>query len=392
MHPVATALNNISAELNTQFLQRRDTIEAAILALLSKQHAFILGPPGTAKSELIRALVQRILNASYYETTLSRTRPDAAVLGPYNLPELRDKGEYKRKMDGFLPTVNLAMLDEIGKMSPILGHDLLSVLNERIIHEVNGGRSAHPVPLYTCWTASNELFTDDSEDAAALWDRLLVRCTVDYLEETSDFVKLLQLQPAPIKATVEWATLADAIDNDVPTITLDRSAIDAIVKLRKALDDHGIRPSDRRWRQSVRVLQASAFLNGRSDVTDDDLAALRFTLWDNAEQIHTVERTATSIANPLVEKLNTYRDQLAEISSGVKAREGKAMEERANYAIDANKKLKTIGSDLARLEQECKQQGRSTTRVDVVMDQRQQVQTDVYVKMLDMDPARLPSR
>lgn len=391
MHPAAKQLNAIIAELNDRFLQRRETIEAVVYALLAKQHAFILGPPGTAKSELIRALVQRIINATYFETSLSRTRPDAAVLGPYNLPELRDKGEYRRKMAGFLPTVNLAMLDEIGKMSPILGHDLLSVLNERVVHEVNGGRSAHPCPLYTAFTASNELFTDDSDDAAALWDRLLVRTTVDYLEETSDFVALLQMGDAgPPKETIEWTMLADAIDNDVPMIGLDQSAIDAIVKLRLALAQKGIRPSDRRWRASVRVLQASAFLAGRNQVTDDDLAALRFTLWDTVEEIREVERTATSIANPLIEKLNEFTDQLTELAQGIKVREGKAMQDRAAYATEAGGKLKAINTSLDKLVQECKQQNRSTTRVEAVMDKAAAVHKEVYIKMLDMEEHTIP--
>lgn len=390
MHPVAKALRAIMDELNGEFFQRRDTIEACVLALLAGEHAFILGPPGTAKSQLIRALVKRIINATYFEAILSRTRPEAAILGPHNLPELRDKGEYKRKMDGFLPTVDLAMLDEIGKMSPILGHDLLAVLNERIIHEVNGGRSQHDVPLSTCWTASNELFTDDSDDAAALWDRLLVRCTVDYLEETSDFVALLKLTPMPVINTVEWPDLKAAIDDEVPNIGLDQSAIDAIVKLRKALHDEGIRPSDRRWRASVKVLQASAFLNGRSQVTDDDLGALRFTLWDTAEQIHKVERAATSIANPMMEKLAEFTDLLNELASGIKTREGKAQQERAEYAIEVNKKLKTIRSSVDKLEQECKQQNRSTTRVEAVQDRAKQLSRDVYVKLLDMPENNLP--
>ncbi len=392
MHPVAKALHEIAAELNIQFIARRDMVEACLLALLAKEHLFALSTPGNAKTELVTNLMSRLIGAVTFETSLSRTRPEAAVLGPYNLPELRDKGDYRRKTNGFLPTANVAMIDEIGKMSPILGHDLLPIMNERKLHEVNGARSAHPVPLYTAFCPSNELITDEGDDQAALWDRLLVRCVVEEIRETSDFVKLLTLPQYPITATVQWAELAAVVDNEVPAIGLDQSAIDAMVKLRKALNDKGIYPSPRRWKKSVRVLQASAFLNGRSDVTDDDLAALRFTLWDNAEQIHEVERAATSIANPLVEKLNTYRDQLSEIGSGIKKREGKAMEERAAYAIDANKKLKTIQSDLAKLEQECKQQGRATARIDVVRDSASQIQVDVYVKMLDMDANRLPRR
>jgi MoxR-like ATPase len=75
-----------------------------LIATLAKHHTFILGLPGTGKSDMIREIVSRFVGASYCENLLSKTRPDAAILGPYNLPELRDKGDFHRKINGFLPT------------------------------------------------------------------------------------------------------------------------------------------------------------------------------------------------------------------------------------------------------------------------------------------------
>ena len=42
--------------------------------------------------------------------------------------------------------------------------------------------------------------------------------------------------------------------------------LDAMVKLRTALRQRGLICSDRRWRQSVRLLQAGAYLDGRDQV------------------------------------------------------------------------------------------------------------------------------
>lgn len=392
-HPVAQALRSILDEVSSMYLERRAVIEAVIMAILAKQHAFILGPPGTGKSEMTREIIGRIVDAQYFEQLLSKTRPDAAVLGPYDLPLLKNSGSFKRKTSGFLPTANFAFIDEVGKMSPTLGHDLLAVLNERLLHEVNGTRSAQKLPLYSCITASNELIVEESEDAAALWDRLLVRTVVDYIQESGNFAVLLQgAVQGPTQASlteVKFADLADAIDTVVPSVDVPVGAIETVLKLRDELRAAEIVPSDRRWRQCVRLLQASAFFNGRSQVEDDDLHVLRYALWDGPEQIVPVERMTLSLSNPVAEKCLTLLDDAEKIAGGIRDRKGQSLEARAAYGTEANGKLKVLVSEVAQLRQECLAAGRSTTKVDEVADRIAAVRRSVYVDCLDMDPSTI---
>jgi len=392
-HPVAAALNNILDEMASVWLERRSVIEAVIMATLAKQHTFLLGPPGTAKSALIRDLVGRFVGATYFESLLSKTRPDAAILGPYNLPELRDKGDFHRKIAGFLPTANFAFLDEIGKMSPTLGHDLLAIANERLYHEVNGGRSAKPVPLYSIYSAANELIVEESDDSAALWDRLLVRVLVDYIQESGNFAVLLQgVSGGPttnVRTEIDFADLADAIDNVVPTIDVPVGAIETVLKLRDEMRAAEIIPSDRRWRQCVDLLKASAFFHGRTEVDDDDIHVLRFALWDVPAQIAPVERMCLSLSNPVAEKCMAILDDANSISNGIRDRKGQSLENRAAYGTEANGKLKVLVSELAQLRQECLAAGRSTTKLDEVADRLSAVRRSVYVDCLDMDPSTI---
>jgi len=310
MHPVADALNLIQDELCQVFLERRSVIEAAIITVLAKHHMYLLGLPGTGKSDLIRELIQRFSGITYFETILSKTRPDAAILGPYNLPELRDKGDFHRKTAGFLPTANFAFLDEVGKMSPTLGHDLLAIANERLYHEVNGGRSAKPVPLYSMFTASNELIVEESDDAAALWDRLLVRVLVEGIQESGNMAILLQSAvagndprlTATTRTEVDFTDLADVIDNVIPAIDVPVNVIETMLKLRDEMRSAEIIVSDRRWRQCIRLLQASAFKHGRTQVDEDDIHVCRYALWDVPTQISAVERMCLSLSNPVAEK------------------------------------------------------------------------------------------
>lgn len=392
MNPVAKQLRTIIDELSGQFYERKATIEFLVLCLLAKEHGFILGPPGTSKSMLVRALVERLDNMdSYFEMLMSRTRPDAAVLGPYNLPELRDHGDFHRKIAGFFPSAVIAFLDEIGKMSPTSGHDLLSILNERIYHEVNGGRSVKDVPLHTCFTASNELIANESDDAAALWDRLLLRTEVNYIQETSNFASLLKMgagssSTAGTPTTVEWADLVDAVENEIPKILLPQSTVDSVIRLRGELANEGLVLSDRRWKQTVRVMQANAFLNDRTEVVDEDIIVYRYTLWDTPEQIDKIERLCLTVSNPEAEKILEVLDAASELMKGIDERHGQSVETRAQYGAEVNQKVRTLESNLKTLQQEALQANRGTQKVEEALEFVKTVKRKIYTDCLDMDP------
>lgn len=378
-------------ELSAEFVERRQMLEANALALLSKQHSFNLGLPGTGKSLIICSLMDRFPGARQFEALLSKTRPDAAILGPYNLPELREHGNFHRKINGFLPTANLAFLDEIGKMGMTLGHDLLGILNERKYHEVNGDRTFQQVPLYTAFTASNEMITEDSDDAAALWDRLLIRVHVEPIKDRANLVLLLDgsLHAPATPTTIRWEDMTDVIDNVVPSIVIPRNVIEGAIELENQLKQHELAPSNRRLRQSMRVLQASAYLNGRSQVEEDDLYVLRYTMWDRPDQISTVERICLSISNPLAEQVLGILDKVEEIAAGISQRKGTALEHRAQYGAEATAKLKGAEAELHKLRQDSITAGRSVTKLDEAGERMAAVKRAVYIDCLDMDPSVL---
>ncbi len=383
----APVLRTIAQEVSEIYLERRGCIEAILLAVLAKEHVFVLGPPGTGKSALSREIIDRFVGSTYFETLLSKTRPDQAVLGPYDLPLLRDQGEFQRRVGGYLPTANFAFLDEVGKMSPTLGHDLLAVLNERILHQVTqGSRSTIHVPLYTAVTASNELIVQESEDAAALWDRLLIRTVVDNIQESGAFSDLLRMDDnARSRTTIPFADLQQAIDVEVPAVKLGDGVIDVVLQLRDALRQAEIVASDRRWRACTKVLRASAYLNGRDEVTDDDVHALRYCLWDGPEQKKAVERLCLQVSNPLAEKVMALSEDAEAIAREVRARKGKSIEDRSKYGIEANGKLKLITSDIAKVKAAMTKEGRSTVSVDEVADRVAAIKTSIMTDLLDMD-------
>lgn len=313
MSETAKTFQAISQELNNRYPQRQDLIEAMILGVIAGEHVFVIGPPGTAKSMIARELVGCLKGSRYFEILLSKNRPDAAVLGPYDMNLLREESKYQRKDTGYLTTVEFAFLDEIGKMSPTLGHDLLAALNERVKHEVTDAGSVHPIPLRTTFAASNEHPTTESEDAAALWDRLLLRASVDYLQSKSDFARMLVAKHPPMPYEITMDDLDMGVDSEMDDVVLDDSAIDAVIELRDLMRREGFTISDRRWRDSTRVLRAAAWLRESTTVEREDLTVLRHVLWDQVDEIDRVRRLVNSVCASGAEELLNLRDQFIEL-------------------------------------------------------------------------------
>lgn len=377
-------LQKIRTELSGYFLERDDAIEAMLLTLLSRQHAFLLGPPGTAKSALVRALVAHLTGARYFEALLSRQRPEAAILGQYDLPRLRETGDFVRRVDGYLPTADVAFLDEVGKMSATLGHDLLSITNERRLHQVDNGKSWLDVPLSTMFTGSNEVPTAESEDAAALWDRLLVRVIVDYLQEDGNFATLLGLGEYTPTTTVDWPSLRDAVTDVVPSITIPGDVLESVTQLRRILAGDGIAPSDRRWRASMRLIRASAFFGGRMEADAEDVGILRHSLWDRPEQRDQVARATLKLSDPAAEELARMRDFCNEVTAGIKERQGRALEERARYAIGFTPKVKEHLHEVEKRLTAARATGRSTTQLQLTAAKLQFTYEEILIKCMGM--------
>lgn len=383
MHLTAKTLIQIEDELNSYYLERTDLIRACMLALLSGQHLFVIGGPGTGKSATVDSLMEAIINARKFAIGLSKTRPTEAVLGPLDVLEFRQNGNYFLKRAGYATAVELAKFDEVGKMASTLGHDLLHLLNEREYHEVNGGRSTHKAPLSTAFTTSNEMITDESDDAAALWDRLPIRVMVDYLQSSKNFAKLLASdEKFQVQTTIDWEELKDAIDNEVPAIVLSDEALRGMVKLRTDLKrTHHIEPGDRRFKIAVRILKANAFLDGRSEVSKVDLGVLRFILWDTVEQIDKVHEVCLEASNPFVKGLNEIKAQVQEIQTGVKDRETGDDGAKWQYGKEASDKLKKVRDRLDLMLMEAA--GTPIPGFKIVSDLHEEVLVQTFMICLD---------
>src|SRR4051794_31736188 len=171
---VARLRAEVVDELKRRFVGRDEVLDLIALAVVAGEHLFLHGPPGTAKSALIRQFAQAV-QGSYFEYLLTRFSEPNEIFGPIDLVRLRE-GAVATVTTGMLPEAEFAFLDELFNANSAILNNLLTVLNERVFRR---GAEVHRLPLLSLFSASNHLAEDEA--LGALFDRFLLRCHVDHL-------------------------------------------------------------------------------------------------------------------------------------------------------------------------------------------------------------------
>src|ERR1700726_2089228 len=160
--------------LKQRFVGRDEVVDLIALALVAGEHLFLHGPPGTAKSALIRHFALGV-RGRYFEYMLTRFSEPNEIFGPIDIARLRE-GTVVTVTTGMLPEADVVFLDELFNANSAILNNLLTVLNERVYRR---GAETHRLPLLSLFSASNHLPDDDA--LRALFDRFLLRCHVDNL-------------------------------------------------------------------------------------------------------------------------------------------------------------------------------------------------------------------
>ena len=172
--PVAQ-LNAVLAHLKEIFIGKDDIIDLLGICLAGRENLFLLGPPGTAKSAMVREL-SKLLHGKTFEYLLTRFTEPNEIFGPFDIRRLRE-GDLVTNTEGMLPEANLVFLDELLNANSAILNSLLMVLNERIFRR---GRETRALPALMIVGASNHLPEDEA--LQALFDRFLIRVRCDNVD------------------------------------------------------------------------------------------------------------------------------------------------------------------------------------------------------------------
>ena len=335
-------------EMNRGIYEKETEISLSLLAALAGESIILLGPPGVAKSMVARQLKTAFKNARSFEYLMSRFSTPDEIFGPVSIQKLKTSDTYERAVEGYLPTADVVFLDEIWKAGPAIQNTLLMVINEKIFR--NGNREMH-LPLKLLVAASNEL-PAKGEGLEALWDRFVIRIESRPIKLEKNFRAMLLEAPTDFlgptdftdstdfsgsKGKSDSTDFSDSADFSDLKITAEEYAewaekiceigvkeevLDAISAIRKSLravnvdeaaERRNIYVSDRRWKNIVRLLRTSAFMQDREKVDICDLLPIYHCLWQEPEERDAIRSIVIrALFSPFAEKLVEMKNALAE--------------------------------------------------------------------------------
>ena len=335
-------------EMNRGIYEKNTEISLSLLAALAGESVILLGPPGVAKSMVARQLKTAFRDAQSFEYLMSRFSTPDEIFGPVSIQKLKTSDTYERAVEGYLPTADVVFLDEIWKAGPAIQNTLLTVINEKIFR--NGNREMH-LPLKLLVAASNEL-PAKGEGLEALWDRFVIRIEsrpikleknfrAMLLESHADFSRSTRaLGHADFSGSTGGLGHADFADNadssdlkitgeeyaewaeKICKIGVKEEVLDAISAIRKSLravnvdeaaERRNIYVSDRRWKNIVRLLRTSAFMQDREEVDICDLLPIYHCLWQEPEERDAIRNIVIrALFSPFADKLVEMKNALAE--------------------------------------------------------------------------------
>ena len=362
-------LKKLREELRQMFLERGELIDGALSALLCSQHVLIIGPPGTAKSMLADEICRRIEGASYFQWLLTRFTTPEEIFGAVSLRAL-EQDDYRRVTSRKLPEAHIAFLDEIFKANSSILNAILTLINERLFHN---GKEIVKVPLLSLFGASNELPEDD--ELLALYDRFLLRFVVNYIAEDYRFLRMLEAGPAPERTSLTLEELRE-MQSEARALPIPSHIYRAIADIRRELKRKNLEASDRRYRQSLNLLQAHAYLSGEKEVKESDLYFLEHVLWRDPQE-------QTEVRGVIRELLLGYEEEIKELlyeSREVRAsalRPWPTNEERARAFIEVHTKLKNILARVDQIMDKAKQMGRPVDRAGAIKEEIEGIQKEI---------------
>lgn len=262
---------------------------------------------------------------------------------------------------------------------------LLPLINEKIFYN---GPVPTKVPLISMFAASNE--TPDDEALDALYDRILIRMNVEYVKDSANRRKMLELYATkgaginiPQKITLDELL---AIQEEASHMPVNKNVFKSLDTLVTKLKRNGISVSDRRLNNCIKIMRGSAILAGRTEVGLSDLRSLVYVLWEKEEDIALLQSEIDKLVDPYADKFRQFSMSFEEIKTTLNNAADE--QEFTKLSVENKKGLETIMKKMKALLQEVtKECGNSYDTAPMIekINELTTFHTGLMSKLFDVD-------
>jgi len=287
MQPLYDALTHIRKAMDQFVVNHEDIKEAILLALTAREHVYVEGPPGSAKT-MLAEIAAVACNMEFFFYQLHRDTRLPELVGDYVIHRSeREGGEQIRQeiVHGGVLTADICVLDDISRAPGEALNVLLRVLNERKF-----GRTR--IPLLTAIATGNparDEYYNEPLDLANL-DRFTVQL------RTRSLIEDFRWDDA--RDVIDHYVSSDFTDDDVDPMRTsalnefpDRmSRVKLPDKVRDQflqimtnivtnydLNENNSLVTDRTFLvKAIKIFKSKAILESRDTVVSDDLHTLKY--------------------------------------------------------------------------------------------------------------------
>ena len=341
---VLEGLAQIRGEMDKYVIGHDDVKEAIMLGLIAREHIYLEGPPGTAKT-MLAEITSEAAELEFFFYQLHRDTRLAELVGDTVIFRERDHsgGEIIRQMNrkGGILTASICVLDDISRAPGEALNVLLRVLNER---KFGGER----IPLLTAIATGNptkdDSYYNEPLDPANL-DRFTIQMrTLGLLQRNSweEAGRVVDLYASNLfKPEVEHKvdqSVLDGANTLLPSVDLTQPLKQLLLEfLSVLLNDYGLTDknsliTDRTFLvKAVKILKSKAVLEGRMHCVPEDLFVMKYlTTFRIPEELH---KRIEDIINDLLRKKKVAPEESEDVEqmSQAKAEESTEGQPRTDY-------------------------------------------------------------
>lgn len=288
MKDVSEGVKGIVGEMDKYVVGHDDMKEAILLGIISREHIYLEGPPGTAKT-MLAEIAADTADLNFYFYQLHRDTRLAELVGDIVIArEKSQEGELIKQSikKGGILTAEICVLDDISRAPGEALNVLLRILNERKY-------VGEKIPLLTAIATSNP--TKDEYYNEPLDPANLDRFTIQY--RTVGLIQRNMWEAA--KKVIDLYADSGADHSQIIPI-VDRAVFDKAFKLMVSvvvpqevkevllallftlindykLDDSNSLITDRTFLvKAIKIMKAKAVISGRTRAILDDLKVMKY--------------------------------------------------------------------------------------------------------------------